>query len=312
VQVINNHTTLGEQVIKTLLYFDIFNYPLKAHEVFNFLRVGGTSETEVAGCLNALAERNHIFRFGNFYSIQADENNIQRRIKGNTEADKYLKVAKTKARFIARFPFVRAVMASGSLSKGYMDENSDLDFFIVTEPDRLWIARTLLVMYKRIFLFNSHKQFCVNYFVDTAHLEIEEKNLFTATELATLIPLYNVDYYLALHASNQWVQDFFPNFRKRSIDHTERKHSNSFGRFCEFVLNPFVHTLDNFFMRMTRRRWNKIYGKNYGEKDFRIAFKSKRYVSKNHPKHYQKKILELYQLKLAQYEGQFEHLAKHE
>lgn len=311
-QIINNHTTLGEQVIKTLLYFDIFNYPLKAHEVFNFLRVNSISETSVVRCLNALAERNHIFRFGNFYSIQAGENNIQRRIKGNTEADKFLKVAKTKARFIARFPFVRAVMASGSLSKGYMDENSDLDFFIVTEPDRLWIARTLLVMYKRIFLLNSHKQFCVNYFVDTAHLEIEEKNLYTATELATLIPLYNVDCYVELQASNHWVRDFFPNFRIRSIDHAEKKHSNSFRKIIEYVLNPFVHILDNFFMRMTLRRWNKIYRKNYKKKDFHIAFKTKRYVSKNHPKHYQKKILDLYQLKLIQYKSKFDQLANHE
>lgn len=294
-----------------MLYFDIFNYPLKAGEVFHFLRVNGISETDVAGCLDALAERSHIFRFGDFYSLQADENNIRRRIKGNKEADKFLKIAHTRAQFIARFPFVRAVMASGSLSKGYMDENSDLDFFIVTEPGRLWIARTLLVMYKRIFLSNSHKQFCVNYFIDTAHMEIEEKNLFTATELATLIPLYNGECYATLQASNLWLKDFFPNFQARSIHDHEKIHSVFSGKVIEFLPDPVIQFMDNFFMRMTLRRWEKIYEKDFEKKDFQIAFKTKRYVSKNHPKHYQKKILDMYQVRLDQYKCRFDELAKY-
>jgi hypothetical protein len=194
-------------------------------------------------------------------------------------------------------------MASGSLSKGYMDENSDLDFFVVTAPNRLWIARTLLVMYKRIFLFNSHKHFCVNYFVDTKHLEIEEKNLFTATELATLIPLYNDECYAALHASNRWLQDFFPNFRTRSVHGPEKMRSGFLKKPFEFLLNPFVRVLDKFFLRMTLRRWKTLYGNRYEKKDFDIAFKTQRHVSKNHPKHYQKKILELYNLKLVQYKS---------
>ena len=97
-----------------------------------------------------------------------------------------------------------------------MDEKSDLDFFIITAPKRLWIARTLLVMYKRFFLFNSHKYFCVNYFVDEDHLEIEEKNLFTATELATVIPLYGQVHYTNLLKANPWLKRFFPNYTPRS------------------------------------------------------------------------------------------------
>jgi hypothetical protein len=292
--------TLEPQVIKTMLYFDIFSYPLKAHEVFHFLPVNSTTEIDVRQCLNALTEKKDIFRFGELYSLHPDEDIILRRIKGNAEAGKYLKVAKDKARFIARFPYVRAVMASGSLSKGYMDENSDLDFFIVTAPNRLWIARTLLVLYKRIFLFNSHKHFCVNYFVDTKHLEIDEKNLFTATELATLIPLYNDECYVALQASNPWLRDFFPNFKRRSVHGPEKIHSGLLKKTVELLLDPFVHVLDAFFLRMTLSRWKNRYGKKYEKKDFDIAFKTQRHVSKNHPKHYQKKILELYNLKLIQ------------
>ena len=217
-QVINQHIALADQIIKTLLYFDIFRYPLKSHEVYNYLRINGTTPAEVSCCLDDLTEKRQLFRFGDLYCLQPDEKNIKRRIKGNREAQKWLEVARKQAKLIATFPYVQAVMASGSLSKGYMDEDSDLDFFIVTEPNRLWIARTLLVLYKRVFLSNSHKKFCVNYFVDTLHLEIEEKNLFTATEIVTLIPLYNRECYGYMLSSNRWLHQYLPNFRERDED----------------------------------------------------------------------------------------------
>lgn len=304
-------TVLNEQVIRTLLYFDIFNYPLKASEVLKFLGSENTS-AQVTLCLNELAEKKYLFRFGDLYSLHPGENNITRRLRGNAAAEKWLTVAKTKAAFIAKFPYVRAVMASGSLSKGYMDEKSDLDFFIVTSPGRLWIARTLLVMYKRLFLGNSHKQFCCNYFVDEEHLEIEEKNLFTATELVTLLPLYNHDAYQDMITSNSWVNIFFPNFRCLRTDQFQRVHSSIAKNVVELVITPVSLLLDKIFMWISLQRWNRIYGKQYCKEDFEIAFKTRRHVSKNHPSHYQKRILDLYQCKLTEFENRLEQLTIHE
>lgn len=301
----NKHTELGEQVLKTLLYFDIFNYPLKASEVLKFLRATRTSQQEVADCLNGLTEKKLVFCYGDLYSLHADDKNICRRLKGNTEAQKWLKVAEKRARLIAKFPFVRAVMASGSLSKGYMDDKSDLDFFIVTAPGRLWIARTLLVMFKRIFLRNSHKQFCVNYFVDADHLEIEEKNIFTATELATLIPLFNHRGYQDIMDSNQWITGFFPNFRSRETKSLAEQRSFLLRNLSEYLFRPVTGWLDDLFMRLSLKRWTKLYGADYTPEDFEVAFKTRRYVSKNHPNHYQKKVLERYQRKLAEFQNRF-------
>ncbi|MEZ4965453.1 MAG: hypothetical protein R2791_09430 [Saprospiraceae bacterium] len=54
-------------------------------------------------------------------------------------------------------------------------------------------------------MLNSHKYFCVNYFVDTEHLEIEDKNLFTATETVTLLPLYGRDWYEGFYKALSWA-----------------------------------------------------------------------------------------------------------
>jgi hypothetical protein len=150
---------------------------------------------------------------------------------------------------------------------------------------------------------NSHKHFCVNYFVDAKHLEIEEKNLFTATELITLIPLRNYEYYASLIASNRWVHEFFPNFRSRESHDADKGETHFMRSFSEFLLNPCSELLDKLFMSMTLKRWNKLYGEKYDKNDFDIAFKTRRYVSKNHPNHYQKKVLDLYQCKLVEYKS---------
>jgi hypothetical protein len=291
-------TLLQEHILRTLLYYDIFNYPLKTSEVFSFLGTNHVDEKEVFDNLNHLADLGLVHRFENFYSIQNDTGNIARRIAGNKEAERYLVIAKKQAKRIARFPYVRAVMASGSLSKNYMDNQSDLDFFIVTAPGRLWIARTLLVFYKRLFLFNSHKYFCVNYFVDTDHLEIEEKNLFTATELATVLPLYNAESYDKLHQSNHWLLNFFPNYTSRDTRDVAKLKSSAIKTATEKILAPVAELLEKYFMRLTLKRWKRIYQKDYPDADFKVAFKTKKYASKNHPKHHQRKVMDLYQEKL--------------
>jgi predicted nucleotidyltransferase len=223
---------------------------------------------------------------------------IERRKKGNVMAIKFSDIARKKAKLISQFPFVRSVMASGSLSKGYADEKSDIDFFIVTIPNRLWIARTLLVLYKRVFLLNSHKYFCVNYFVDEKHLGIEEKNLFTATELATVLPLYGSKQYHELHQSNAWLKSFFPNFQLRNTENVPVA-STSWGKWClEKIISAFGDSLESFCHRITLARWKKHYEKSYSPADFDIAFKSRSYASKNHPSNFQRVVMEAYEERL--------------
>jgi hypothetical protein len=295
-------SSLQEHVVRTLLYYDIFRYPLNADEIYRFLGFGGVDKATLNSCLTSLRNRGIIFQFGDFYSTNNDGGAIGRRIKGNSAAEALLPVAQKKAILISKFPFVRGVLASGSLSKGYIDDKSDIDFFIITVPNRLWIARTLLVLYKKIFLFNSRKHFCVNYFVDETHLEIEEKNIFTATELATIIPLYGSQQYELLHESNRWLKDFFPNFHLRSTERTPGATSQTAKRLLEKFLNGFfAEWLEKFCRHLTLARWKKQHRKNYTPEDFDIAFKSKSYASKHHPSNFQRTVIETYEEKLRHF-----------
>jgi hypothetical protein len=297
-----DHTTVSKSILKTLLYFDIFHYPLTASEIFSHLTTNHVAPDYVVRELDRLSNQSIIYRVFDFFSVHNNPALGSRRVKGNLMALKSLSLAKKKALFISKFPFVRAVMASGSLSKDYMDEQSDLDFFVITQPNRLWIARMLLVLYKKIFLFNSHKYFCINYFIDEHHLGIEEKNIFTATELATVIPLYGKEYYLGLMKANDWLKNYLPNHTPRSVENVSVTELSWVKRQLESIINSVgADKLERTFMNLLASRWKKRYQLAYSKSDFEVAFKTKEYVSKGHPNNHQRKVLDIYQQKLKEF-----------
>lgn len=290
--------TLQWSILRTLLYFDLFRYPLRPDEIFKFLGTNSITRSDLDEALDSLVHHRHVFHHGDFYSLQPGEELIKRRRMGNANAQRMRRLAMRKGKFIGGFPFVRAVMASGSFSKGYMDADSDLDFFVVTAPGRLWIARMLIVLYKRLFLYNSHKYFWCNYFISTDHLEIEEKNLFTATELATLIPLCGSSHHLSLMHSNPWLRDYFPNFIARAENIPEAS-SSWFKSAIESLLGGRLgDRLSLVCQKLTQRRWRRLYAQQYSSADFGVAFKSTASVSKIHPNNFQRRVLERYDEKL--------------
>jgi hypothetical protein len=278
-------------VLQTLAYFEVFSYPLTQEEVFDFCGEASATRTEVAETLQRLVAQGRIFQFDSFFQAKDEAFQAAQRHQCNRLADEFLPRARRMARFIGQFPFVRGVFVSGSLSKHCMRPESDVDFFIITEPGRLWLARTFLVVFKKVFLLNSHKYFCVNYFVDTAHLEIEEKNLFTATESVTLLPMWGGEFYEAFCQANVWAWRCYPHFAKRATSEVPPHSRSLFKKNLELMLRgSFGSWLDKKAMRFTVGFWKRKF-RHLDSSSFDLALKSRRGVSKHHPLHFQEKVL---------------------
>jgi hypothetical protein len=281
-------------LLGTLWYFEIFQHPLTAAELLQFSNCATPSLEKITKVLHDLVAEGTVFQSGMYYQTKPDPAWVPRRLANNQRADSIMPIAHRMARFIGAFPFIRAVFVSGSLSKHCMAPDSDIDFFIITSPGRLWLARTLLVVFKKLVLFNSHKYFCVNYFVDTEHLEIDEKNLFTATETVTLLPLYGRPWYETFCKANNWAWAQFPNLPKRPTDQIPELRPSFLKKILEFILNsPIGNRLDLWSMRLTVRYWRRKF-RNMDDRTFDQALKSRRYISKHHPMHFQKKVLDAY------------------
>ncbi|HRI80504.1 MAG TPA: hypothetical protein PLR06_13305 [Cyclobacteriaceae bacterium] len=307
VTVVENPATLsGMSILRTLLYFDLFHYPLTLEEIYLFSGQPVDSLEQLVREISRLEKCGLVFRFHPFYCLQNDDSNCIRRVKGNREAEKYIPMARERAKLLSRFPFIRAVMASGSLSKGYMDEKSDLDFFVVTEPNRLWIARTLFILYRKLFVpLSRYKEFCTNYFIASDHLEIEEKNLFTATELITLIPLYNMELYTHLLSANGWTNDYFPNFRKKEYPDLNFQ-ENKFKKGLEKLISLFFRSrTDQLLMGISLKRFTQQHAHKFTPSEFSQAFKTRNYVSKGHLGNHQTRVLSLLQERTKSLEARY-------
>jgi hypothetical protein len=289
---------VARDILHSLIYFDIFNYPLKIEEIHFNSAIKDIDIEEIYEETALLVELGMVNKIDEWYFLYNNASIISERIRGNKKADFYLKIATKIGRFMGCFPFVRAVFVSGSLSKGYMNSKSDIDFFIITSPNRLWLSRTLLILFKKIFLLNSRKFFCPNYFIDTEHLKINEQNIYTAKELSYLIPIYNTYLYNELLETNEWRSIYMPNFiYKSKIFFSE---TNLIKQTIEKILSGKIgEKLDTFFMNITESFWNKRY-KRLHKND--IDIKCSKHVSKFHPNGYQNKIISKFEENIMRFE----------
>ena len=292
--------TEQQNILKVLAYFDVFNYPLNAEEISSFYF--DLNESSFENAVNTLVEEKIIFKLDGFYSLQNDQSLITRRLKGNNFAQKQMATAAKAAAILSRFPYVRGLAISGSLSKNFSDEKADVDFFIITAPNRLWIARTIMHLFKKLsFIAGRQNWFCMNYYVDEAMLEIPEKNIFTAMEIVTLIPMYGQNILPLFYNKNEWTKNYFPGRTTATCNASESK-KGFFTRAIEKIFNGATgNTIDNWLMNLTDKRWKKKTAQNrINVRGIKMTLKADKHFSKPDPTNFQNRVVQQYESKLKE------------
>jgi len=293
---------LRPSILKVVAYFDLFSYPVTPEEIHFFLD-REVPVSALASELEAMVIEKCLFRLGTFYSLQNDPTLADRRVKGNRHADELLLIADKISRFLYQFPYVRGIGISGSLSKHYADEDADIDYFIITRSNRLWIARTFMHLFKKwSFIRGRQHWYCMNYFIDEEALEIEEKNIFTATELITLLPACGNGGLVKFFDANNWVASFLPHYKHRRSMIPPNPPARFWKRTLENLLNGSAgDRLDDFFRRLTTRRWNKKEQRGALDgKGHRMSLKTDKHCSRPNPEMLQRRILDHYNGKLKE------------
>jgi len=286
-------------ILATLSYFDIFDYPLTQIEITQFLK-NTYSQREITRALNSLSLETWIYKFDELYTLQNNHALINRRREGNKKARNMLKTAQKIAGFLSAFPFVKGIAVSGSLSKNCADEKADIDFFIITEANRLWLARTFMMLFRKLaVLFKKQDWFCMNYYVDETALEIEEKNIYTAIEIATLLPFRGNKPFQEFFKQNNWTKNLLPNHTLR-VSYVEETRNPFFKRFVEFLLrNRLGDLLGYVFMKWTDLRYKKKEKRRkVNEKGWLISLIATKHCAKMNPALFQKSIVDTYQKKI--------------
>ena len=292
---------LRRAILRSLLYYDLFRFPLRMKELHRFSEVSWPDQNVLDTEVQSLVDQGLIVRNEQWVHL-GDPTLVENRIEAEARAKRVMPRALRRSRLIARFPFVRGVALSGTISKGVFSRGDDVDFFVITTPGRLWICRVLLMGFKKAFLLNSHRTFCINYLVTEDHLEVPDHNLFTATEIAWLMPTINPALFDRFNEVNGWVADYLPQWKATTSLQAATRRPFGPARMVESILSgDRGDTLDDRCHGLVERHNLRRYS-HMEQAEFDLALRTAKGVSKHHPQSLQARILEQFDRRIQEFE----------
>ncbi len=208
---------LSRAILETLAYADLFDYPMTAAQICRYLVHVPAAPEQVEAALNSdpwLASR--VERHGDLICLRGRSQVIALRRERAAYAEALWRSARWLAATAAHLPFVRMVAVIGSLTMDNVrSARDDIDLFVITAPGRVWLARAFVILLVRLAAIR-HLDLCPNYLLSQRRLAMPPDDLFTAHELAQMVPLYGRQSFADLLAANRWLEVYLPNARPRT------------------------------------------------------------------------------------------------
>ncbi|HUQ85735.1 MAG TPA: hypothetical protein VM077_05400 [Candidatus Limnocylindrales bacterium] len=232
----NAHFSPHEEAILTsIIYSDIFDFPLTRDELWKFLITEKKiTKNNFEKALEDLKEK-YIYEKDGYFSLKTNRKIIERRKRNSEEVSKKLEIAERAAFYISHIPSVLFVGISGGLAMGDVEEDDDIDFFIITKRNTIFKSRLLILFVLQLLNLRRKRQeidskdkVCVNYLIDELNISFSKAkhDVYTAHEILQIKPLHNVDeIYQIFLTVNKWIKNYLPNaggsFEKITI-HTKK------------------------------------------------------------------------------------------
>jgi hypothetical protein len=209
---------LRRAVARTVAYADLFDYPLDRTEIHRYL-IGETASPEDVNAVleqdRALSE--YVDRTGDLFHLRGRASTVETRRAREAASAELWQYARAYGAHVARLPLVRFVGVTGALAMSNAERRADIDLFVLTHPGRVWLCRLLVLGVVRVAALRGHR-LCPNFLLSTAALSLRERNLFTAHEIAQMVPLRATQWYARFMDANKWALDFLPN--TTTVHHT--------------------------------------------------------------------------------------------
>lgn len=207
-----------QSVLRTLIYSDIFATPLTVEEIF-FYSIG--DQLTIAEIKRIINNSKNIFSLSSGYvSLKNREATINSRKRNIPHTQQKFELAKVITEKLSSIPTILFIGVSGSLAAENAKKTDDIDFFIVTKNNTLFISRlciaiflTVLGVRRRRNAKNTANKICVNLLCDEKGLSniVAQKNIYKARELVQVKSLLEKgEVYKRFIGKNIWIKEYFP------------------------------------------------------------------------------------------------------
>jgi len=203
---------LTEAEVSSVIYHDIFDYPLSFSELIKW-KVGGLAISH---------QPLEISKKGGYFFVDGRSGLIYKRVLRKRISDKKLEIAKDAAGVLSLIPLIKFVGITGSLAMENSAEESDIDLMVITKKGSLWTSRIFAyllfvlsgISFRRAGKKDEKNRLCLNMWLDEGDLSWpkRDRNIYTAHEIAQIKPLVNKNKtYEKLVSKNKWILKYWPN-----------------------------------------------------------------------------------------------------
>jgi hypothetical protein len=203
---------LEDAILRTILYADVFNFPLTLAEIHHYLIASSPSSAfEVEQVLMRSPRLQETLVCIDGYYVRAGrEALVTTRQEREAASAALWDDALRYAGWMARLPFVRMVALTGALAVRNAVEGDDIDYILVTRERRVWLARAFAIIVVRLAR-RRGVLLCPNYVLSETALAQSRRDIFIAHEVTQMIPLYGRALYRDMRGANAWVMAQLPN-----------------------------------------------------------------------------------------------------
>jgi hypothetical protein len=195
----HNQEVLIKDILKPLVFLDLFDFPLTAYEIWHYLERRGS----IAALKSVLEKVNPeiIAQKNGFYFLGGRDDIVEtRKIRYNYSVAK-IKIAKRFARAFALLPFVKTIAVANFIGDHNLRAEGDIDFFIITSARRIWLSRLFCaglakLLNSRPTVSNKRDKICLSFYISEEHLDIRDLALgnddpYFYYWLRGLLPIYD-------------------------------------------------------------------------------------------------------------------------
>lgn len=268
---------LQKNILATLVYYDILNYPMTGFEMYKYLmKLHGfqrsvPDENKKYSLVEVITElendslKKFIEEYNGFYFLKGRKELVEQRIKKNKIANKKIQKLIKISKWLRFAPFVRMIAMTGSLAMKNTEIGSDLDLLIILKKGKIFTGRILIIaithfLGKRRYADKIRDRACLNHFLTDDSLEISIKEAFLASEYSLRIwPIFGWHDFQEFQEKNEWIKKYELNFQPDEIPNLkfikEAVFSWRLRSLGEAILN--FNFIENIFKKWQLRRIEK-------------------------------------------------------
>lgn len=231
----DKNLNIEEAIINTVVFFDMFEYPLTSFEVWKYLpvkcdyfevknRLKEICSAEKRKLQSVTAVSSGLQSRNGFYFLPGRIKLIATRMNRYNITDKKFKRAVFISKIFKLIPWIQMIAVGNLIGEHNLRDKSDIDFFIITQKNRIWITRFFSVLIVKFLgirpkINDTKDKICLSFFVSEEGLDLEKlrmnKDIYFTYWLAGLTPVFDTDcYYDKLIKTNNWLKHEVPNWFK--------------------------------------------------------------------------------------------------